>query len=437
MVIGPSYLKALDRFPAGTPITFGLNLAYEGADWPKRIVELANATHSMLNHVQLVSFEIGNEPDLYLQNGFRTGAWDGTIYTTQWTERAAQIYELVLRPSNISSNFFEPACTASTIGTSFEIQQLAQAGILSPAMNGSAANKSYVATFNQHDYYYYINVSTYALDLNLFQNLQETRRQFSAWIGQTQQAYALGVPYVLREMASVGPIGEQGISDTFGAALWTLDFFLFAATLNISSVQMHMTDNSFAAPWAPIEMYGMDPHVRPNYYAFAAMAQIIGGGCNTRVQILPTPQAPAAYANNLVGYSVYRGEGIAAIVLINTMVSNSTVVSKPALDILLKLSQHANSEIFVSSLLGPGTDATANTTWNGLSYETQDSKPVAVGGLSAAQRFYLDDTGTARVRLRDASAIVIQLDDALGTGPSSMYDSQACQSLAVSLPEPS
>ncbi|KAB8659295.1 hypothetical protein FH972_026184 [Carpinus fangiana] len=435
LIIGPGYLQALNRFPAGTPITYGLNLAYDEPDWRPRITELANASRSLLDHVKLVGFEIGNEPDLYLENGFRTGAWSGPVYTTQWLSRAAAVFEDVLQPNNISSNFFEPSCTASTIGTSFQISDLGQAGILQPA-NGSTDNKTYVATFNQHDYYYYIGVSSYALDLDLFQNLQETRNQFTAWVGQIQQAFALGVPYVLREMASVGPIGQQGISDTFGAALWTLDFFLYAATLNITSVQIHMTDNSFAAPWQPIDKYDMAPHVRPSYYAFAAMAQIIGAGCTTRVQTLPLPTVPAGYANRLVAYSIYRGDNIAGIVVINTMVSNSTDRSKGSIEINLSLPDHGNANFFVSSLLGPGTDATTNTTWNGLSFETGDFKPAAVGGASAAQQKALSRSGAARIQLRDASAIVISLDDALGTGPASVYDAQACQSLGSTRPEP-
>lgn len=66
--IGPNFFAAIDRFPAGTPITYGLNLAYDGSDHIDRIVAEATAASSMLKNTALVSFEIGNEPDLYLQN---------------------------------------------------------------------------------------------------------------------------------------------------------------------------------------------------------------------------------------------------------------------------------------------------------------------------------------------------------------------------------
>ena len=43
MIFGPSYFKALDRCPAHTPITFGLNLAYQESDYVNNIVKEATA----------------------------------------------------------------------------------------------------------------------------------------------------------------------------------------------------------------------------------------------------------------------------------------------------------------------------------------------------------------------------------------------------------
>lgn len=71
--IGPRFFEAINRFPAQTPITFGLNLAYFQADYLDQITLMADAAVSKLTNLALVSFEIGNEPDLYLQNKFRNG----------------------------------------------------------------------------------------------------------------------------------------------------------------------------------------------------------------------------------------------------------------------------------------------------------------------------------------------------------------------------
>jgi hypothetical protein len=158
-LFGPKYWEALDRFPANTPITFGLNMAYDASDFKDRIVAEAEAALKGLTKVQLVSFEVGNEPDLWLANGFRTGSWDGAEYTKEWLDRTAVVWQQVLKPAGLSSAFFEPAATASTIGTTFEIDMLVQDGI----RNGVNGSGSFVAGWNQHDYYYFVAVSKYGL----------------------------------------------------------------------------------------------------------------------------------------------------------------------------------------------------------------------------------------------------------------------------------
>ena len=45
-----------------------------------------------------------------------------------------------------------------------------------------------------------------------------------------------------------------------------------------------MTDDSFAAPWQPLDRPEAPAHVRATFYAFAAMAQLIGTSCSTQVQ---------------------------------------------------------------------------------------------------------------------------------------------------------
>lgn len=167
LFFGPKYFEALNRFPARTPITFGLNLAYDKSAYGgylDLIVAEAEAARTHLTNIDLKAFEIGNEPDLWLQNGFRVGDWNGQIYGQEWTERAAAVWEQVLQPNGLRSDFFEPGTTASTIGTSFGIADLDASAISGPA---SGSNAGYINAWSQHDYYYYIGVTTYALTLDI------------------------------------------------------------------------------------------------------------------------------------------------------------------------------------------------------------------------------------------------------------------------------
>jgi len=216
MIIGPAFFTAMSRFPRNTPITFGLNMAYQESDYLERIVAEAEAALNSTANINLFSFEIGNEPDLYLQNGFRNGTWDNYVYGQQWTDRANAVYENVLRPMGISPDFFEGACTASTIGNTFEIVQLMRTPMVAAVNGTDSTMDTFLSGWNQHDYFYYIGVSGYTLTLDFLMDLSQTPTQFAAWAQQEQAAAATGKPYYLREMASVGPVGETGISDVFG-----------------------------------------------------------------------------------------------------------------------------------------------------------------------------------------------------------------------------
>ena len=148
MIIGPGYFQAIERFPKGTWVTYGLNLAYQADDYIEMMVKQAKAAVDGLKNTQLYSFEIGNEPDLYLQNQMRAGAWDGAAYSKAFLERADAVYKQVLEPAKLPATFFEGPCTASTIGNTFEIPQLVDDGFL-----GDVNGNLYVGWWNQHDYF--------------------------------------------------------------------------------------------------------------------------------------------------------------------------------------------------------------------------------------------------------------------------------------------
>lgn len=410
-IFGPTYWTALNRFPAGTPVTFGLSLSYEGSNYIQNIVMEAKACLDGLKNVNLYSFEIGNEPDLYLANQFRSGTWDGTVYTQQYLARASAVYQQVLKPAGLPAQFFEAPNTASTIGTTFAVNDLVQAGI----MNGVNGSSTLLSAWNQHDYYYFVDVSTFTLTLDYLQNLKNTENQFSYWVTQVQAATKTGLPYYLREMASAGPTGLQGISDTFGAALWTLNFFCYAASVGVGSVEMHMTDNSYAAAWQPIEINGQGPHVRPSYYAFAAVAQLLGSGNGTTQIAAVTPtNIPSNYVDYVRTYAAYTNSELSAVVLINSMTSNAAVTSKGSVTFSLSFPNAKGETLYISTLTAAGGDSTTGTTWNGISFESSsDGTPTTAN--TAVQTVTIGNDGSASVTVRDSQAVIANVGFLLGS----------------------
>ncbi|KAI0098587.1 hypothetical protein F4776DRAFT_650327 [Hypoxylon sp. NC0597] len=412
MLIGPRFFEAANRLPKGTTVTWGLNMAYEQNDYIERITTMAQKALSRCPNLKITAFEIGNEPDLYTKNGFRAGDWGGKVYTRQWLDRASAIHQQVLRHRGIHSNLFEAAATASTIGNDFQIVDLAGFGIYPKASTSTPCLRGW----NQHDYYYFIGISEYPLTLKHIMKLRTTEDQFTAWAAQVQQARQTPFPYSLREVGLVGPLGVAGLSDVFGAALWTLNFLLYTASLGVASVQFHMTDNSNASAWQPVPMYGRQPHVRPLYYGVAAFDQVIGRSCAAQVSRCAIAEVPAAYRDFVRAYSVYQQGQLASVVVINAKMANSSQVKKDGVVVQLQLSTAAAGQtVYLSYLTSKGADATANTTWNGISFERSgDGTPTQVS--AAEQTAQVADDGTASFSVRDSEAVVASLGRGLGSG---------------------
>jgi hypothetical protein len=245
-------------------------------------------------------------------------------------------------------------------------------------------------------------------------DMDQTDTQFVYWAKQVNIALKTGVPYVLREMSSIGPIGMPGVSDTFGASLWTLNFFLYAASLGISSVQMHMTDNSNASAWQPIPMYGRDTSfVRPQYYAHAAVAQLIGNGNGTtQISALKTSGVGSGYTGRIRAYTTYANNNLQAIVMINSKEANSSA-SKGSYTFNLNLgSSNANKDVYLSYLTAPGAESQSEVTWNGMSYDDVTGNSTLVD--ESENKFKLDGSGRLTVQVRDSQAVVANIGSKLG-----------------------
>jgi hypothetical protein len=246
-------------------------------------------------------------------------------------------------------------------------------------------------------------------------DLDQTNTQFAYWEKQVNIALKTSHPYVLREMSSVGPIGMPGVSDTMGAALWTLNFFLYAASIGISSVQMHMTDNSNASAWQPIPMYGSDTtFVRPQYYAHAAVAQIIGNGNGTtQISTLSTSNVGSAYDGRIRAYNAYAKDQLQAVVMINSRPANSSVDPKSSFTFNLNMgTANANQDIYLSYLTADGADSQRGVTWNGLSYDDITGNATVID--DAAYKFTTDGSGRISIQVRDTQAVVANIGSKLG-----------------------
>jgi len=102
----------------------------------------------------------------------------------------------------------------------------------------------------------------------------------AAWAGKLRQLQELsretGVPYRINEVNSFYGGGKAGVSDTFAAALWSLDYLFALASHGGAGLNLETDINQlgFISHYSPIvHDAAMQCHVRPEYYGMLAFAQ--------------------------------------------------------------------------------------------------------------------------------------------------------------------
>jgi hypothetical protein len=63
---------------------------------------------------------------------------------------------------------------------------------------------------------------------------------------------------VMGETGSVSCHGKAGISNTLGAALWSIDYVLHGAVLGMNGVYFHQGTAFAYSMWQPVEYGGQD-----------------------------------------------------------------------------------------------------------------------------------------------------------------------------------
>ncbi|KAL9110759.1 MAG: hypothetical protein Q9227_004751 [Pyrenula ochraceoflavens] len=119
--------------------------------------------------------------------------------------------------------------------------------------------------------------------------------------------------------------GTPNISDVYAAALWSVDYTLYASTLKISRLHFHMGTPYRYSAWQPITLNDTAPHVKPLYYGNLMVASAFagGGGKKQVVSLLNESSWLTAY-----GVYDYDGDGggglLGAVVVVNLEGWNST-----------------------------------------------------------------------------------------------------------------
>jgi len=250
----------------GWPVLYGLNL---GANDPAMAAREAQYVSNSLQG-NLLAYHIGNEADLFYNNGQRSASFTYAGFRPQWEATYNAVKNAV------------PNATFAGPDVSYQ--------------------KSWITNFANDEHQNIVLVDSHyyqagpASDPSI--NIQTI---FKAYSGNTTYLQTLNsagkqynLPYRLSEANSIYGGGKKGVSDVFASAIWGLDFMWRVVSNNGSGVNFHGDANS---TYSPIISANGKTVAQPLYYAFLAFKDGSKKTALLNTVLAPTNVNCTAYAS--------------------------------------------------------------------------------------------------------------------------------------------
>jgi hypothetical protein len=229
----------------GWRLIYGLNLARGEA--PSAVEEakyVANATGD-----SLIALQFGNEPDLFKHSADKNRKWTYDEFIAKWKK-----FDSAIRK---------------------ELPDVPIAGpdTSNPKWNAQFAQDVGHAVVLQTSHFYAEGPPT---DPRMtIDYLLHPGEQFRTYIMQAiDLSKKSGIPYRMAEGNTCYAAGKAGVSDTFAAALWVVDFMVTVAQTGATGVNLHGGGNGLYTPIAGSTSEGYT--ARPIYYGMLLFKQFLG-----------------------------------------------------------------------------------------------------------------------------------------------------------------
>ena len=224
------------------------------------------------------------------------------------------------------------------------------------------------------------------------------------------------LPFILGETNSLYNEGRPGLSNTFGAALWGVDFNLWCATNNIRRVHMHQGTNYRYQSWQPVDTSDTAKGTKAPYYGNIAVAAFLGDITAAAPQIvnLPLPQEEEA------AYAAYVHGKLTRILIVNMMEYNATDYNSEYIDRYPRPVEHYQfqlpkayaGQVGLQRLMANGSDAITGISFDGYSYnwELENGKPVRLHNVTRGETVTVSPHGVLSVNLARSSALIVNFE---------------------------
>ncbi|KAG2361075.1 glycoside hydrolase family 79 protein [Suillus spraguei] len=312
----------------------------------------------------LLGFQVGNKPDLYAAHGVRPSTYSPSDYFSEF----GVVVDAINNDGNIpvKNNLVAPSITGRWTPESVWNTSLVQT--YSSSL-GALAVEHY-PTNNC-----YAGIGSSVIPQDVFQNfLNHTSgiNIIAPYLNSTSYAQANGMPFIMMETNTASCGGLPGISDTFGATLWALDYGLQMAYSNFTGAMMHVGGqdvyyNPFTPPPRNQSLY-YQWTVGSIFYSVIVITEAFGPSGNAQIIDLQ------ANTNNMFtpAYAIYENGAPVRLVLLN-YVSDPSRASDYTATISIGGSAIGQdnatpAQIQVKYLVAPSVSEKHNITWAGQTF---------------------------------------------------------------------
>ncbi|KAH8883084.1 hypothetical protein GQ53DRAFT_664796 [Thozetella sp. PMI_491] len=366
LTFGPQFFSLASKYEG--KVTIGLNRRLNNLANTIAAASLAKSTMENLHAI-----ELGNEPNFFKSN-------DPIARGKSWSAAADYASEASWQEA-VSANL--SASGIISAGTFFGTSPMSIAGL--SAAEGDA--NSFVKEYSSHNY----PQSSSTANLGNLMSHSGIASQIRSFSGEIKAANAKGKPHVFGETNSATQ-GGGGISPTYGAGLWILDYVMQLLLLGTKAVYFHQgTIGNCQYCW-----WGRHSMGAPYYGAYFATMALANAD-----QIASLDDRTTAYA----AYAIYKSGAPIKVLLYNSNYYTSGTRSSQT----FTLTGLSSSTVTAKRLTGPyatsRVDRSESPTVGG---QTFADGTCTIQGASAVETVAISE-GKATFTVAASEALLVYL----------------------------
>ncbi|KZP33173.1 glycoside hydrolase family 79 protein [Athelia psychrophila] len=310
----------------------------------------------------LMGLQVGNEPDLYGRHTFggRSPDYSPQDYFNEFGMEMAGINADALIP--VKNNIVGP----STTGDEWSPEVIFATGYL----DAYASNLGFISVEKYPD----DNCAAIFGGASAPKDAQTEFPKYlthtagasiiSGFLNASKTAQSIGKPMLMFETNTASCGGFPGLSDSFGSALWGLDYGLTMAASNFSGALLHVSGGSvYYNPFTPPPTNQSAFHqwtVSPLFYATLIVAELLGPTNTAQVADLGANGAD----DNTPAYAIYENGAPVRVALFNYLTDPS---GKAAYTASIKVDASV-TQVKVKYLSAPSVAEKYNISWAGQNF---------------------------------------------------------------------